>query len=168
MNSIKMVLEEKIAKAFKLEGENWLKHANPWSIWTRFFTLPFIILAFWSRVWFGWYSLIPIGGLFFWIYINPTLFGKPKHFDHWGSKAVLGERLWSERKTNPVPTHHHMPIFILTLLQSGGGIFLIYGLWVLSLNSTLFGMTIIYLSKMWFLDRMVWIFMDFNPLEKIK
>ena len=101
-----MTLEKQIAKAFNLKGDNWMKHANPWSIWTRFATVPFLVLAIWSRVWLGWYSLFPIGILIIWIFINPTLFKKPKNFDNWGSKSVLGEKYWANRKNKPVPTHH--------------------------------------------------------------
>lgn len=153
-----MSVEKKIAKAFNLEGDRWMKHANPWSIWTRFATLPFIVLAVWSRVWIGWYCLIPIAILIIWLFINPTLFPKPKDLNNWGSKSVLGEKFWSERKKNPVPSHHIIPIQILILLQTLGGIALIIGLWKLDLVFTISGTITVYLSKMWFLDRMVWIF----------
>jgi hypothetical protein len=153
-----MTLEKKIAKSFNLQGENWIKHANPWSIWTRFATLPFLILAVWSRVWIGWYSLIPILILIIWLKINPTLFKKPKSLDNWGSKSVLGEKYWSERKQTPVPKHHHALIIILTILQSIGGITLIVGLWQLDINLTAIGSITVYMAKMWFLDRMVWVF----------
>lgn len=155
-----MTLEKRIAKIFKLDGENWMKHTNPWSIWTRFATLPFIILAVWSRVWIGWYSLIPISIVIIWIIINPTLFKKPKSIDNWGSKAVLGERYWSERKTVAVPKHHSTPVLILTILQTVGGIILMIGLWKLEINLTIIGTITAYMAKMWFLDRMVWVFED--------
>lgn len=155
-----MTIEEKIANAFNLKGDNWMKHANPWSIWTRFATLPFLILAIWSRSWIGWYSLIPILTLIVWLIINPTLFKKPKSFENWGSKSVLGEKYWSQRKKNAVPKHHHTPIIILTILQAIGGILLIIGLWKLALNLTIIGSITVYLSKMWFLDRMVWVYED--------
>ncbi len=152
-----MTLEKRIAKFFKLEGDNWLKHANPWSIWTRFATLPFIIVAIWSRVWYGWYCLIPITILIIWIIINPTLFDKPKSFNNWGSKCVLGERYWSNRTKVPVPLHHHQVVFTLTILQTIAGIILMIGLWKLEANLTVIGAISVYLTKMWFLDRMVWI-----------
>ncbi|MBQ4915333.1 hypothetical protein J8L85_12845 [Maribacter sp. MMG018] len=155
-----MTLEEKIAKAFGLKGDSWMKHANPWSVWTRFMSLPFIILAVWSRLWIGWYCLIPILLLAVWIKINPTLFKKPKSFDNWGSKAVLGEKYWSERKKRPVPKHHRTPVLILTILQIIGAIVLIFGLWKLKIDWTITGTIIVYFAKMWFLDRMVWVFED--------
>ena len=155
-----MTLEKQIAKVFNLQGDSWLKHANPWSIWTRFATLPFLILAIWSRVWLGWYCLIPITILIVWLVVNPILFKKPKSLDNWGSKSVLGEKYWSERKSRPVPTHHNTPIVILTILQTIGGIVLIIGLWKLEISFTIIGTIIIYLAKMWFLDRMVWVFED--------
>ncbi|WP_108866391.1 DUF6653 family protein [Aquimarina aquimarini] len=157
-----MTLEKRFAKIFNLEGDTWIKHTNPWSIWTRFATLPFLIVAIWSRVWISWYCLIPIILLLIWIKINPTLFKKPTSFDNWGAKSVLGERYWSERKENPVPKHHHRVVFILTILQTIGGITLMIGLWKLEINLTIIGGIIIYLAKMWFLDRMVWIFDDMN------
>ncbi|WP_066218238.1 DUF6653 family protein [Formosa haliotis] len=155
-----MSIEKQIAKSFNLDGDTWMKHANPWSIWTRFATLPFIILAIWSRVWIGWYCVIPILLLVVWLKINPTLFKKPKHFKSWGSKSVLGEKYWAERKSNPVPKHHHLPIQILTILQIIGVIILGYGLWHLDLKLTCLGAILVYMAKMWFLDRMVWIFED--------
>ncbi len=157
-----MTIEEKIAKIFHLTGDNWLKHANPWSVWTRFATLPFLILAIWSRVWIGWYSLIPIGILIVWLTFNPILFKKPKNFESWASKSVLGEKYWSERKKKAVPKHHYIIISTLTFLQSLGGIILIIGLWKLDIYLTFLGMVVIYLSKMWFLDRMVWIYKELN------
>lgn len=155
-----MILEEQIAKVFNLQGDSWMKHANPWSIWTRFATLPFLILAIWSRVWMGWYCLIPIVILVVWLVVNPTLFKKPKSLDNWGSKSVLGEKYWSERKNRPVPSHHNTPILILTILQTIGGIILIIGLWRLEINLTVIGTITVYFAKMWFLDRMVWVFED--------
>lgn len=161
-----MTLEKKIAKAFNLQGENWLKHANPWSIWTRFATLPFLILAIWSRVWIGWYSLIPILILILWLVINPTLFKKPENLDNWGSKSVLGEKYWSERKQNPVPKHHYTLVLILTVLQTLTGIILMVGLWKLDISLTIMGTISVYLSKMWFLDRMVWIYEDMQTISE--
>ena len=117
-----------------------------------------LILAIWSRVWIDWYSLIPIILLIIWLKMNPTLFKTPQNLDNWGSKSVLSERYWSERKMKPVPKQHNTPVLILTILQAIGGIILIVGLWKLDISLIIIGTIIIYMAKMWFLDRMVWIF----------
>lgn len=155
-------LDKALSKLFLPDNDSWLKHANPWSVWSRFATLPFIVLSIWSRVWIGWYCLIPISILIFWVWINPTLFSKPKHFNSWGAKAVLGERVFMNRKEVPIPKDHAKVIVILNVLQSCGGIILIYGMWSLDLAITLHGMAYVYLTKMWFLDRMVWLYESSN------
>src|SRR5919112_1153956 len=50
-----------MARAFGLKGDSWMRHANPTSVWTRFAALPLLAVAIWSRDWFGWLSLLPIG-----------------------------------------------------------------------------------------------------------
>jgi len=122
-----MNIEKWISKIFLPDDESWLQHANPWSIWTRFISLPFIVLAFWSRIWLGWYCLIPITVLLIWIVVNPRFFKKPASYNNWGSKAVLGERIYTKRTENPIPKKHNTPIIILTILQTIGGFLLIYG-----------------------------------------
>lgn len=89
-------------------------------------------------------------------------FSKPKHFDSWGAKAVLGERLFMNRKEVPIPKGYSQVIAILNVLQSCGGIILIYGIWSLDLATTLHGIAYVYLTKMWFLDRMVWLYESSN------
>lgn len=153
-----MKLSERLVSLFIPNDDAWFKHANPWSVWTRFATLPFIILAIWSRVWIGWYCLVPIVLLVVWIFVNPRLFPKPASFKSWGSRAVLGERVYTNQHAKPIPEHHKLPIKILNGLQTISGCILAYGLWDLHLHLTILGATSIYLSKMWFLDRMVWLY----------
>ncbi len=157
-----MNFDKLLLRVFLPDDDSWLKHANPWSTWSRFATLPFIILAIWSRVWIGWYCLIPLAILIIWVVINPTFFSKPATFERWISKAVLGERIYMNRKEVPLPVHHRLPVTILTILQTLAGLLLAYGLWKLHIHLTLLGTVSIYLSKMWFLDRMVWLYEDTN------
>jgi hypothetical protein len=156
-------LDKVLSKLFLPNNDSWLKHANPWSVWSRFATLPFIVLSIWSRIWIGWYCLIPIAILIFWVWINPTLFSKPKSFNNWAAKAVLGERMYMSRKDTPIPDGHSTAIIILNVLQSCSGVLLIYGLWNLDLALTIHGTVYIYLTKMWFLDRMVWLYESLKP-----
>ncbi len=46
-----MTLEDKVAKVFNLTDDNWMKHANPFSVWSRYSALSLITIAFWSRIW---------------------------------------------------------------------------------------------------------------------
>src|SRR4051812_35846572 len=41
--------DRKVAKLFGLEGESWMKHANPASVWTRFSVVSLLALSIWSR-----------------------------------------------------------------------------------------------------------------------
>jgi len=121
--------------------------------------MPFLVLAVWSRVWLGFYCIVPITNLVVWVFVNPRFFNKPASFDSWGSKAVLGERVYiNDRST--MPLQHKQPILILNVLQTIAGLILVYGVWRLNLPHTLYGMALVYMTKMWFLDRMVWLYED--------
>ena len=155
-----MNLDKRISVLFKMDDKTWGRHANPWSVWTRFIILPVLALVIWSRVWLGWYSLIPIGLVLFWTWLNPRAFSKPKTTKYWSSKAVLGERVWLKRKELSVPQHHLEAILVLNLLTASGVPFLIWGLYTLQIWPTILGVSLVYLGKMWFLDRMVWLYED--------
>lgn len=155
-----MTVERKPANTFHMDEETWARHANPWSVWTRFTVLPILILAIWSRVWLGWWSLTPIAIALFWMWINPRIFAKPQSTDHWTSKGVLGERIWLNRDTVPVPLHHQRVPNVLSLISAIGMVVVIWGLVALNGCLTLLGSILIYLSKLWFIDRMVWLYED--------
>ena len=99
----KATKERKVAQLFGLEGENWMRHANPISVWTRFSVLSLMALSIWSREWIGWYCLIPIALSVIWMMVNPLLFKEPKSTKNWASKAVLGERIYSDRTAVEIP-----------------------------------------------------------------
>lgn len=155
-----MALEESIAKFFKMTDEVWARHANPWSVWTRYSTMPILALAVWSRVWIGWWAFLPAVAALVWVYINPRIFNKPKTTQSWTSKGVLGERVWLNRKNIPVPQHHYKIINILTVISGIGAAICVYGLIALSIWPTVFGIVLVFLGKTWFLDRMVWLYED--------
>lgn len=161
-----MTLERKIAAAFNMSEDAWARHANPWSVWTRVTTaLPLFILAVWSRVWLGWLSLIPVAIAVVWIWLNPRIFPKPRSTNNWASKGVFGERVWLNRDKIPVPQHHRHVPNILTSVSALGMVFVIWGLVVLHIWSTLLGTALIYLGKLWFVDRMVWLYQDMKDVN---
>ena len=49
--------ERWLARLFRLEGDAWMRHANPVSVWTRFSVVSLIALSIWSRDWIGWWCL---------------------------------------------------------------------------------------------------------------
>lgn len=146
-----------IAWFFGMDEETWKRHANPWSVWTRIPILPLLVLAIWSRVWIGWWVLIPVGTLLVWTGLNPRVFRPPKFTDNWPSKGVLGERLWIQDDRDSVVEHWVLPN-VLNGLSGAGVLILAWGLYRLALGPTLLGLSLALLGKLWFFDRMVWLY----------
>lgn len=160
-----MTLERKIARSFALDDATWLRHANPWSVALRNTVLPILVLAFWSRLWLGWYALILVALALLWTWYNPRIFPAPGSLDHWTSKAVLGERVWLNRDVVPVPVHHRTAPNILSGVSGIGMLFVFWGVFAFDLWTTVFGMTLVYLGKLWFLDRMAWLWEDMKDAD---
>lgn len=139
----------------------WARHAHPLSVWTRVLLgLPLLILAVWSRVWIGGWWLLALAAVLGFIWVNPRMAPVPRHTDNWGAKAVFGERIWLNRKATPIPARHRLAPHLLTAVSALGLPFLLWGLYALAIWPTLLGAAFIYLGKMWFVDRMVWLFED--------
>ncbi len=153
-------LEQKLASVFRMTDEVWARHANPWSVWTRYAALPLLVLTIWSRVWLGAWSWAPIAVVVLWIWINPRVFPRPESTDNWASRAVLGERVWLQRKAVPVPVHHRHAPNVLSLFSLLGLVATIYGLVELRIWPAALGTLLVILAKSWFLDRMVWLYAD--------
>ena len=151
--------EQRVAKLFRLEGDNWVRHANPVSVWTRFAILPVLALSIWSRDWIGWWCLVPIVLSLVFMVVNPLLFPKPRSTRNWASKAVLGERTWSERRAVPVPPQFSSaPLTVTYVIQAVGAVVLGYGLVRLDLVATVAGLVVLQTAKAWYLDRQVLLF----------
>src|SRR3954452_10504867 len=148
--------EDLRARLFGLQGDAWLRHANPWSVYTRIPIPAALTVAVWSRTWIGWWSLVPVGLVCLWTVLNPTAFPPPRSLDHWASKAVLGETFWSERKTVPIPRHHVTAGKLLVPLNTVGFAVVVWGLVVQDPWIAATGLAVHMAGKNWFLDRMVW------------
>jgi hypothetical protein len=155
-----MNIEESSAQLFQMSDDVWLRHANPWSVWTRYSCLPLLSLACWSREWIGWMSLVPFLIVCFWVWINPRVFRKPASTNNWASKAVFGERILLTYNKPDLPSHHLRVIGVLKIIISFGFLLTIYGLIVLHLWLVILGTITTILAKTWFLDRMVWLYQD--------
>ncbi len=149
-----------IAATFSMTDEVWARHANPWSVWTRVPLVALLAGAVWSRVWLGAWALAPVALLLLWTWINPRAFPPPPSTDNWASRSVLGERVWLARAELPIPDHHRRAATILSVVAAAGVPFLLWGLYALQIWPTLLGICLILLGKLWFIDRMVWLYDD--------
>jgi hypothetical protein len=160
--SAKGTSERRVASLFGLKGDSWLRHANPWSVWTRFAVLPLLVLAVWSRDWIGWWSLAAVALALVFMVVNPMLFSEPRSTRNWASKAVFGERIWSDRDTVELPGQFltsRVP-GVSTAIQVAGAALLAYGLVELDLLTVLAGLVLAQTAKAWYLDRMVLLYED--------
>lgn len=155
-----MTLERRIAGVFGLDDAAWMRHANPWSVILRNTVLPILVVAFWSRTWLGWWAGIPITIALLWTWANPHLFQAPRSFDHWTSKSVLGERVWLNRDFVPVPGYHRRVANILSAVGGIGLLFIVWGVIFFDPWPVLLGAVMVYMGKLWYLDRMVWLWQD--------
>ena len=152
----------------KLMGMNdatWKRHTNPWSGWTRVAILPLFTLAIWSRVWFGYYCLLAIAAVLIWVWINPRIFPEPKNIDNWMSRGVLGERIWLNRNQKPISDGHRKMANLINLGTAMGLVPYVWGLWKLEVWPTALGIIVLIFGKLWFLDRMVWLFEETEPQD---
>ena len=144
-----------------MRDEVWLRHANPWSVWTRVLTpLPLLALAIWSRAWIGYWAWLVVGVVLVWIWINPRAFSRPESFDSWSAQGVLGERVWL-RHRDKVAEHHKLAANTVAIASGVGLLPFVYGLWAFDLGFTCLGIVAISGGKMWFVDRMTWVWSDF-------
>ena len=133
-----------------------MKHANPWSVYSRFTVLPLLVLSFWSRVWLGWWSLMPILISLSWMIFNPIVFGKPKSTKNWASKSVLGERIYINRDKMDIPEGHKNGINnLLNAISFLGLCITIWAIIVFSIYGAVLGLLLALILKACYLNRMV-------------
>lgn len=149
-----MAATSRIADAFRMTDEVWRRHANPWSVWTRFAAIPLMILAVWSRVWLGWWCLAPVAAVVVWLWLNPRVFAPVDTPDSWAAKGIYGERVWLTERGR-VPPEHLKVLRLLVPIGAAGIVLLVYGLVCLRIWPTVFGATLIVLGQLWRIDRLV-------------
>ncbi len=147
-----------IAAIFQMDERVWERHANPWSVWSRFATFPFLMLAFWSAHWIGWYCIILILLLALWLWLNPRIFPPPASTQSWASRAVLGERVYLLRVMHPVPVEHTNVATLLGIGTAIGLLLMATGLIAREPFTFVAGGAVVILFKLWFCDRMAWLF----------
>lgn len=156
---------DRLSVALAEEGDALARQTNPLSFWTRVASFPLLVLAIWSRGWIGWGALLPIAIALGWLWYNPRAFPPPPSTDNWSSKAVLGERVWIARHATPIPGHHAAMAAFLAALAASGVPFLAWGLYDFAPWPTLAGFVLVFFGKLWFADRMVWLYEDMKDAK---
>lgn len=147
-------------RLMRMDDIAWQRHANPWSVYSRFSILPLMSLAFYSRQWIDIYSLIPIVLSFIWIWLNPKCFKAPTQTHNWASMGTFGERIYLARDQLNIAEHHLKSARLLQLLSGLGLPIFIYALFSLNIWALVLGNIWIMVFKAWFVDRMVWLYQD--------
>jgi Family of unknown function (DUF6653) len=72
----------------RLRHAMFVRHANPWSAWTRWASTPLVLVAVWTRR--RSHAALVAG----WLAANPVLFPEPADKRAWATCAMLGEERW--------------------------------------------------------------------------
>lgn len=147
-------------RLMRMDDAAWARHANPWSVFSRMTVLPLMTVAVWSRVWLGWGALLAVLLVLAWTWWNPRAFARPVGTDNWASRGTFGERVFLNRAQVPIPRHHEQWAKGLAWASGIGVIPWIHGLWALNPGTALAGLILMIGGKLWFVDRMAWLYQD--------
>lgn len=148
-----MNILQRYARTVGMSEDAWRRHANPWSVWTRFATIPLLMLAIWSRAWIGWWTVVPVVLLVLWLWLNPRAFAPIDTPKAWSSKGIFGEHLWvQDRSAMPVGFGVVQRFWAVGALT--GAALLVWGLTMLAVWPTVFGATLIVYGQLWRIDRL--------------
>ena len=95
-----------------------------------------------------------------WTWINPRLFRPPVSTRSWASRATFGERIWLNRQAIPIPGHHARAAALLSFASATGFLISVYGAIAIDATALAGGGVLAWTAKMWFVDRMVWLYED--------
>ena len=72
---------------------------------------------------------------------------------------MLGERVYLNRDKIEIPDVHKTPLYsILNITSFAGMLIAIWAIIYYSIWATVLGVSLAYLGKSWYLDRMVWLY----------
>ena len=140
-----------------MTDEVWRRHANPWSVWTRFAAIPAMIAAIWSRTVVGWWALVPVGLVAIWLWLNPRVFPPVTEPRSWAAKGIYGEKLWLEHRKR-IPPEDLAALNRLIPIGIAGFALLTWGLIRLLVWPTVLGAGLIGIAQLLRIDRLgqVW------------
>lgn len=156
-----------LEQSMSMDEAVWQRHSNPWSVYSRFTALPLLSLAFWSREYWGSLAIVPIAVSLFWIWLNPRIAPAPTSTHNWASMCTFGERIYLNRKHENIPQHHLRACRVLQALSVLGVPLWIYGIYSLHVWALVTGVLWIMVTKAWFTDRMVWLYLDMKDTNPV-
>lgn len=142
-----------IAGAFRMTDETWRRHANPWSVYTRFAAIPPLLLAIWSRTWIGWWALAAVAVVAVWLWLNPRVFRPVDRPTAWASRGIYGERIWATERARLSPAQRGAFRWI-AIPGVVGAALLLWGMVALDVWPTVFGTSLVVLAQLWRIDRL--------------
>ena len=155
-----------ISSAFGLKGDNWMRHSNPASVWTRFAILPMLVGSIWSRKWIGRRSLIPLAVSSAWLVVNPMFFEPPRSTKNSGIQgSARGADLDGGRPIREYLISQSVVPTVAASYQAIGLAPLVYGLAALKATPTVLGVLIVQGGKLWYIDRMVLLFEEMKSQD---
>lgn len=138
-----------VAGVHGMTDEAWKRHANPWSVWTRFAAIPAFELSVWSREWIGWWSLAGVAVVVLWLWLNVHVFGAVEATS-WAARGIYGEQLHVD---GHAPAAHRVVLRLLIAAGLAGFGFIAWGLVALEIWPVVFGTTLLILAQLWRIDR---------------
>ncbi|MFI5660913.1 DUF6653 family protein [Streptomyces sp. NPDC051684] len=143
-------IKSAVARAHGMTDEAWKRHANPWSVWTRFAAVPAFELAIWSRTWIGWWSLVGVAVVLVWLFsLNVRMFG-PVEPVCWSARGIYGEQL---HVTGQAPAEHKAVLNYLMATGLVGFALIAWGLAALQAWPLVLGTMMVVLAQLWRIDR---------------
>ncbi|GAA3685383.1 hypothetical protein GCM10022267_85230 [Lentzea roselyniae] len=115
-----------------------------------------MLLSIWSRTWIGWWSLLPVGAVVAWLFVNPRVFPPVREPRSWAARGIYGERAWVQDR-DLVPPDHRKVLRLLVALGVIGFGMIFWGLIALEVWPTVFGATVVVVAQLWRIDRFGWL-----------
>ncbi|NEA19050.1 DUF6653 family protein [Streptomyces halstedii] len=131
-----------------MSDESWKRHANPWSVWTRFAAILAFELAVWSRQWLGWWCLAGVAAVVVWLWPNVRLFG-PVGPTSWAARGIYGEQFHVDGE---VPAEHRTILHWLIATGLLGFASIAWGLIALAIWPLALGTALVVLAQLWRID----------------
>ena len=150
-----MGVTSRIADTFRMTDDAWRRHANPWSVWTRFAAIPLMILAIWSRVWLGWWCLLPVAAVVVMALAEPAGLRARRHTEQLGGQGHLRREALAQGARTGATRSPQGAAPICVPIGAAGFVLLVYGLVRLEVWPTVFGASLIVLAQLWRIDRLV-------------